>query len=142
MVAAVCNVNDVLDGHVSLDLDCLDRIYPNAYVPNLQVAGQVIVFLTQHLGNPIPSPAIFTKIGNTLRAAVERFAATHQIPVIRFATDARKADAMRPYLEAAAEPGVVAIGWRRSSRTCSAAGSATPPRPGRSRSPSPRPTGA
>jgi hypothetical protein len=55
MVTAVCNVNDVLDGHVSLDLECLDRIYLNAYVPNLQVGGQVVVFLTQHLGNPIPS---------------------------------------------------------------------------------------
>jgi hypothetical protein len=54
MVAGVCNVNDVLDGHVSLDLECLDRIYLNAYVPNLQVGGQVVGFLTQHLGNPIP----------------------------------------------------------------------------------------
>jgi len=80
MVTAVCNVNDVLDGHVSLDLECLDRIYLNAYVPNLQVGGQVVVFLTQHLGNPIPSPAIFTKLGNAFRAAVERFAATHEIP--------------------------------------------------------------
>jgi len=33
-------VNDVLDGHVVLDLECLDRIYLNAYVPNLQVGGQ------------------------------------------------------------------------------------------------------
>ena len=110
MVAAVCNVNDVLDGHVSLDLECLDRIYLNAYVPNLQVAGQVVVFLTQHLGNPIPSPAAFTKIGNAFRAAVARFAAEHQIPVVRFARDARKQEVMRPYLEAATEPGVVAIG--------------------------------
>ena len=30
-------VNDVLDGHVVLDLECLDRIYLNVYVPNLQV---------------------------------------------------------------------------------------------------------
>jgi hypothetical protein len=29
-VAAVVNINDVLDGHVALDLDCLDRIYLNA----------------------------------------------------------------------------------------------------------------
>jgi hypothetical protein len=28
-------VNEVLDGHVVLDLECLDRIYLNAYVPNL-----------------------------------------------------------------------------------------------------------
>jgi hypothetical protein len=90
MAAAVCTVNDVLDGHVTLDVECLDRVYLNAYVPNLQVPGQVVVFLTQHLGNPIPSPAVFTKIGNAFRAAVERFAVTHQIPVVRFAKDARK----------------------------------------------------
>lgn len=44
---AVPSVNHVLDGHVSLDLECLDRIYLNAYVPNLQVSGQVVTFLTE-----------------------------------------------------------------------------------------------
>jgi hypothetical protein len=29
-------VSQVLDGHVTLDLECLDRIYLNRYVPNLQ----------------------------------------------------------------------------------------------------------
>lgn len=38
------NVNDVLDGHVGLDLDCVDRLYLNAYVPNLRVGGQVVSF--------------------------------------------------------------------------------------------------
>ena len=87
-MAAVVNINEVLDGHIALDLDCLDRIYLNAYVPNLQVGGQVVVFLTQHLGNPVPSPALFTKIGNAFRAAVERFAATHDIPVVMISADA------------------------------------------------------
>ena len=36
---------DVLDGHVTLDLQCLDRIYLNGYVPNLQVGGQIVQFL-------------------------------------------------------------------------------------------------
>jgi len=49
-------VNDVLAGHVKLDLECLDRIYLNGYVNNLQVAGQVVLFL-RHRGFPIPSPA-------------------------------------------------------------------------------------
>jgi hypothetical protein len=40
-MAAVTSVNDLLDGHVVLDLQCLDRIYLNGYVPNLQVGGQV-----------------------------------------------------------------------------------------------------
>ena len=109
-MAGVVNINDLLDGHVALDLECLDRIYLNAYVPNLQVGGQVVRFLTEHLGNPIPSPALFARIGDRFRAAVTAFAEASAIPVVRFAKDARKADVMRPYLEAAKEPGVVAIG--------------------------------
>jgi hypothetical protein len=56
-VATTVTVNKVLDGQVVLDLQCLDRIYLNAYVPNLQVGGQVVSFLTAQLGYPIPPPA-------------------------------------------------------------------------------------
>jgi hypothetical protein len=55
-------VGDVLDGHVVLDLECLDRIYLNGYVPNLQVGGQVVHFLTAHRGNPVPSPVLLARI--------------------------------------------------------------------------------
>ncbi|HEY3689299.1 MAG TPA: hypothetical protein VGL46_03230 [Pseudonocardiaceae bacterium] len=106
-------VNDVLDGHVALDLECLDRIYLNAYVPNLQVGGQVVSFLTQHLGNPIPSPAIFDKLGQAFRKAVGRFAEDEHIPVVRFVKTDRKIERMRPYLAAQAatgRSGVAAIG--------------------------------
>ncbi len=65
-MTTVVNINDVLDGHVGLDLACIDRLYLNAYVPNLQVSGQVVTFLTGHLGFPIPSPALLHKIGNRL----------------------------------------------------------------------------
>ena len=112
-MAATVTVNDVLDGHVLLDLECLDRIYLNGYVPNLQVGGQVVSFLTQHLGNPIPSPAILEKIGTAFRRAVRSFAADNEIPVVHFGKDDRKIDVMRPYLAAQAasgRPGVAAIG--------------------------------
>src|SRR4051794_41834675 len=104
-MAAPVNVNDVLDGHVALDLQCLDRIYLNAYVPNLQVGGQVASFLTQHLGNPIPSPAIFEKIGAAFRKAVSRFAEDEHVPVVRFTKDDRKIETMRPHLAAQAATG-------------------------------------
>lgn len=109
-MADVPNVNDLLEGHVTLDLECLDRIYLNAYVPNLQVGGQVVTFLTQHLGNPIPSPALFNRIGTRFRQAMVAFAETNNIPLVRFHKDDRKADVMRPFLEKATTPGVVAIG--------------------------------
>jgi len=41
-------VNEFLDAHVALDVECLDRVYPNGYMPNLQVGGQVASFMTQH----------------------------------------------------------------------------------------------
>ncbi len=44
MVATVGNVNEMLDGHVVLDLECLDRMYLNAYVPTLQVGGRWSLF--------------------------------------------------------------------------------------------------
>ena len=81
---ATVTVNDLLDGHVALDVECLDRIYLNGYVPNLQVAGQVVSFMTQHLGCPIPSPAIMEKIGTRFRRAVSEFAEAEHIPVVRF----------------------------------------------------------
>ena len=42
-------VNDVLEGHVALDLQCLDRLYLHGYLAKLQVGGQVIQFL-KHQG--------------------------------------------------------------------------------------------
>lgn len=112
------NINDVLDGHVALEVECVDRLYLNAYVPSLQVGGQVVRFLTGHLGNPIPSPALFDKIGTRFRRNVKAFAAQHGIPILRLKKpdrtrwDDRKLDHVRPYLDRAERQdrfGVVAI---------------------------------
>jgi hypothetical protein len=128
VMAATITVNDVLDGHVQLDLECLDRIYLNGYVPNLQVGGQVVSFMTAHLGYPIPSPAIMDKIGTAFRKAVERFAADNVIPVLRFSKGDRKIDVMRPYLAAQARTGrsgVAAIGTAQEFQNVFAAGQHT-----------------
>jgi hypothetical protein len=84
MGARVVTVNEVLDGHVKLDVECLDRVYLNAYVPILQSSGQVVAFMTQHLGMPIPSPALFDKIGQKFRRSVVSFAEANSIPWVKF----------------------------------------------------------
>ena len=104
MGARVVTVNEVLGGHVVLDIECLDRVYLNAYVPILQSSGQVVAFMTQHLGLPIPSPALFEKIGQRFRRAVASFAEANGIPWVKFAKGDRKADVMAPYLKRAAAP--------------------------------------
>src|SRR5438132_13754150 len=117
-MTSVVNINDVLDGHVALDLACIDRLYLNAYVPNLQVGGQVNRFLEDHLGKTIGSPAVIAKIGNAFRREVKAFARRCGIPILqlkkpdRTRWDDRKLDHVRPYLDRAegrGRFGVVAI---------------------------------
>jgi hypothetical protein len=117
-MVSVTNINEVLEGHVALELECVDRLYLNAYVPTLQVGGQVVRFLTGHLGKPVPSPALFAPIRNRFRREVAAFAAEHGVPVLhlkrpdRRRWDDRKLDHVRPYLERAEREqrfGVVAI---------------------------------
>lgn len=114
-MAKVLNVNDVLDGHVVLDLECLDRVYLNAYVPTLQVGGQVAAFMTHHLNQTIPSPAIFERIGNRFRKAVTEFAEDRDIPVLRFRKGDRRIDLVRPLAAKARPRAWWPSGWPRSS---------------------------
>ena len=119
------NICDVLDGHVALDITCLDRIYLNAYVPKLQTSGGVVWFLRDHLGYEIPSPTLFNKIGERFRRNIARFAESRDIPILRLTKPDRsrwgdrKIDHVMPYVKKAEDDGrfgviaiVVAQEWR------------------------------
>src|SRR6266702_5600819 len=113
MVQQVVTVNDVLDGHVALDIECLDRIYLNAYVPILQTSAQVVAFLSGHLGFPFPSPVLFRQLGERFRRAVASFAEANEIPWVKFGKGQARLQVMQPHLArqaAAGRPGVAAIG--------------------------------
>src|SRR5256886_17639156 len=97
MGAHVVTVNEVLDGHVALDIQCLDRIYLNAYVMKLQTSAQVVAFLSGHLGFPFPSPALFTKIGARFRRAAASYAEANAIPRIKFGNAAGKLATLAPH---------------------------------------------
>jgi hypothetical protein len=112
-VAHIVTAGELLNGHSVLDIECLDRIYLNAYMPILQSSGQVVAFMTQHLGMPIPSPALLEKIGTKFRRSVESYASGNGIPWVRFGKGDRKIDVTQPYLHTQAgtgRSGVAAIG--------------------------------
>lgn len=126
-MATVTNINEVLDGHVTLEVECVDRMLLNVYVPNLQVGGQVVNFLCGHRGNPVPSPALFAQIGNRFRRDVKAYAEANDIPILKLKKpdrsrwDDRKIDHVRPYVEAAEREnrfGVVAIISGQEFRAC------------------------
>src|SRR3954447_15799590 len=65
------NIADIIRQHVTLSVSCIDRLYLHAYMPKLQTSGGLCYFLHDHLGNPIPSPALFRPMLNRFLTAVE-----------------------------------------------------------------------
>lgn len=104
-------INDLLRQHVTLDVECLDRLYLNGYVPTLQMPGQLVTFLTAHRGNTIPSPVLLQRMSEDFVRAVRGYAEENQIPLIHFERGARKDDVAATYRQSfTASEGVVFIG--------------------------------
>jgi len=78
------NIRDLLQGHVTLQLQSLDRLYLNGYVAHLQHGAGLVRFLSQHRGNPIASPALLGQLTGQFVAKVRDFALKHQIPLFPF----------------------------------------------------------
>jgi hypothetical protein len=105
------SVAEVLAEHVTFEIECIDRMYCNVYVPRLQYVGGVVGYIQQHLGLPIASTAPLGKISDRFVKQVEAFAAANNIPRVDFAKGQRKDDVMAERLAAFTAPeGVVFIG--------------------------------
>ena len=74
----------LLKDHVTLEVESIDRMYLNAYVPRLQYAGGVVHFFRQHRGQPIASSALMSPLTRDFVASIERFVKTHSLPLITF----------------------------------------------------------
>lgn len=86
------NIDDLIRDHITLEVECIDRLYLNGYIPSLQTGGQLVNFMIEHLKQPIPSPALLGKITCRFVDHVKRFAEKKDIPLIHFAHGERKDD--------------------------------------------------
>ena len=92
------SVGDVLTEHVLLEIDCIDRMYCNVYVPQLQYAVGLVGYVHRQLALPIASTAPLARITEALDKAVHRFARDHRLPWVDFAKGQRKDDVMHEHL--------------------------------------------
>jgi len=86
----MANINELLEGHVTLEVESIDRLYLNGYLPSLATAGGLVHFLTEHLGKPIPSPALLGQMTQAWVVAVKALASEQGIPVVHFQHGQRK----------------------------------------------------
>ena len=86
------SVAEVLADHVTLEVEGIDRMYLNVYVPGLQREEGVACFFRFHRGNQFASSALMDPISKTFVAGLEAFARQEKIPVIAFRKGERKDD--------------------------------------------------
>jgi hypothetical protein len=94
------SVADVLSDHVAFELESIDRLLCNLYVPQLQRAEGIVGFIRGHLGQPIASTAVIAPMSRDFTARLRSFADAHDVPRLDFARGQRKDDVMHQHLAA------------------------------------------
>lgn len=90
-------VADVIGQHVTLEFECIDRMYLNVYQPKLQTDRGVAAFFRFHRGHPVPSSALMEPISKAFVEKLEAFAQQQGIDLITFAKGQRKDDIAAAY---------------------------------------------
>ena len=105
------SVADILDRHVRLSIEGIDRMYLNVYVPKLQQERGIVGFFRGHRGQPIPSAALMSPMSRSFVAGLEGYTVQHGVPLVQFHKGQRKDDVMAQHLRQFRQPeGVVFIG--------------------------------
>jgi hypothetical protein len=78
------SIPELLSGHVTLEVECLDRLYLNGYIGSLATSGGLVTFMREQLGKPIPSPVVLGQVSEKFREAVKSLAEREQIPIYQF----------------------------------------------------------
>jgi hypothetical protein len=105
------SVADILRDHVTLEIESLDRMYLNAYVPGLQYESGVAAFFRHHRGHPFASSVLMDPISKAFVAAMHAFVEAQGVPLITFEKGQRKDDVMAAHLKRFTAPeGVVFVG--------------------------------
>jgi hypothetical protein len=93
----MATIPELLDGHVTLEVECLDRLYLNGYIGKLATGPGLVFFMRDQLAKPIPSPVVLGQISEKFREAVKELAEQEDIPVYQFRHKERKDDIANRY---------------------------------------------
>jgi len=99
--------------HVVLELECIDRMYLNAYVPQLTTEGGVAGFVRGYLGHRFASTKAVAQMTESFVESIMQFGLDHKIDLVRFKKGQRKDHVMQARLRAFKkkhQEGVVFIG--------------------------------
>jgi len=85
-------VAEVLAKHVGLEVESIDRMYRNVYVPELQAIEGTVKFIRIHRGHKVASTLLVEPISRQFVTSIEQFANDNNVPLITFEKGERKED--------------------------------------------------
>jgi hypothetical protein len=104
-------VSEVLEQHVRFEMESIDRMYLNLYVPRLQRPEGVAYYWIYQRGARFASTALMAPMTAAFVRSIEQFARRERLDVVSFAKGQRKDDVAHEYLaEFPDDEGVLFIG--------------------------------
>lgn len=97
--------------HVTLELECIDRMYLNAYIPKLTSEAGIASFFRGYLGHRFASTKQAVEMTDAFVRSIRDFIHDRKIPLVRFQKGQRKDDLFKKHLaQFKAQEGVVFVG--------------------------------
>ena len=84
------SVADVIGHHVTLTVECVDRLYLNVIQSRLQVERGIAYFFRQHRGEQFATAKTMAEITRPFVAAIERFVQSQGLDLLIFSRRQRK----------------------------------------------------
>ena len=105
------SVADVIGHHVTLTVECVDRLYLNVIQSRLQVERGIAYFFRQHRGEQFATAKTMAEITRPFVAAIERFVQSQGLDLLIFSRRQRKDQIAREYLaKFTAREGILFVG--------------------------------
>jgi hypothetical protein len=91
------SVADVIQNHVTLEVEGIDRMYLNVYQPKLQTEKAAACFFRFHRKQPVASSSLMGVMTNAFLQQVDAFVEEQHVPVVQFRKGQRKDDVAAEY---------------------------------------------
>ena len=111
------SVAEVLRDHVLLEVEAIDRMYLNVYVPHLQSVGAVVGYLRVHRGQRFASTTAVMPMTEAFVRNIDQFVYDEGVDLVAFQKGQRKDDVTQKYMRKFTQrEGVLYVGKARRRR--------------------------
>lgn len=86
------NVAQIINNHVTYELECIDRMYLNGYVPRLQTGAAAAHFIRSQFNCPMASTSQLEPMTRQFIDNIQQFVEHEELELISFKKGERKDD--------------------------------------------------